>query len=391
MAGTPPPASQTLYLIKYGELQLKGENRGQFERRLCANIRRALGADSELQRRHGRLLLRSPAAQPAVRRALEHTFGIVGFSRALQVGKDPAALDAAALELAPALSAEHGPRFKIEARRSDKSFALDSYGIACRLGQLLRERVPGLVVDLHHPDWVLNVEVRERAYLYGPPSPAPGGLPVGSSGRGLLLLSGGIDSPVAGWLLAKRGLCVDAVYFHTPPYTSDQALEKVRQLRRILSEYLGAMRLFVVPLTALQLRIRERAPREQSTLLIRACMVRAADSLARREGCGCLISGESLGQVASQTLPSMSFTGSMTGLPLLRPLIGMDKEEIVALARRIGTFETSVLPYPDCCTLFAPPHPLVRPNQERMMASFAALEAGGLLEQALREAVEDRG
>jgi thiamine biosynthesis protein ThiI len=151
------------------------------------------------------------------------------------------------------------------------------------------------------------------------------------------------------------------------------------------------MRLFVVPLTALQLRIRERAPREQSTLLIRACMVRAADSLARREGCGCLISGESLGQVASQTLPSMSFTGSMTGLPLLRPLIGMDKEEIVALARRIGTFETSVLPYPDCCTLFAPPHPLVRPNQERMMASFAALEAGGLLEQALREAVEDRG
>ncbi len=391
MAGTPPFAVQSLYLIKYGELQLKGENRGQFERRLCANIRRALGADSELARRHGRLLLRSAAAEPAVRRVLERTFGIVGFSRALQVDKEPEQLDAAALELAPALSAEHGPRFKIEARRSDKSFPLDSYGIACRLGQLLRERVPGLVVDLHHPDWVLNVEVRERAYLYGPPSPAPGGLPVGSSGRGLLLLSGGIDSPVAGWLLAKRGLCVDAVYFHTPPYTSGEALDKVRQLRRILSEYLGATRLFVVPLTPLQLRIRERAPLEQSTLLIRACMVRVADRLARREGCGCLISGESLGQVASQTLPSMSFTGAMTGLPLLRPLIGMDKEEIVGLARRIGTFETSVLPYPDCCTLFAPPHPLVRPHPERMRASFAALEAEELLEQALREAVEDRG
>jgi thiamine biosynthesis protein ThiI len=377
---------QSLYLIKYGELQLKGQNRGQFERRLCANIRRALGADSVLERRHGRLLLRSAAEAPAVRRVLERTFGIVGFSRALQVDKDPARLDAAALELAPGLAAENGPRFKIEARRSDKSFPLDSYGIACRLGALLREKVPNLVVDLHRPDWVLNVEIRERAYLYGPPSPAPGGLPVGSSGRGLLLLSGGIDSPVAGWLLGKRGLRVDAVYFHTPPYTSGEALEKVRQLCRILSEYLGDMRLFVVPITALQLRIRERAPLEQSTLLIRACMVRLADSLARREGYACLISGESLGQVASQTLPSLRFTGGMTGLPLLRPLIGMDKEEIVTLARRIGTFETSVLPYPDCCTLFAPPHPLVRPDPQRMQASFAALEAEELLEKALREA-----
>jgi thiamine biosynthesis protein ThiI len=288
------------------------------------------------------------------------------------------------------LSAAFGPRFKIEARRSDKSFQLDSYGIACRLGQLLRERVPGLVVDLHHPDWVLNVEIRERAYLYGPPAHAPGGLPVGSSGRGLLLLSGGIDSPVAGWLLAKRGLAVDAVHFHTPPYTSGQSLQKVRELCRILSDYLGAMRLFLVPFTALQLRIRERADLEQSTLLIRACMVRAADSMARREGQGCLISGESLGQVASQTLPSLRFTGSMTGLPLLRPLIGMDKEEIVTLARRIGTFETSVQPYPDCCSLFAPPHPLVKPDQKRMLASFAALQAEPLLEQALRETQESR-
>jgi thiamine biosynthesis protein ThiI len=383
--------AQSLYLIKYGELQLKGENRGQFERRLCANIRRSinvLGADAELERRHGRLFLRSGAGEEQVRRVLERTFGIVGFSRALQVDKDPARLEAAALELAPGLAAAFGPRFKIEARRSDKSFPLDSYGIACRLGALLRERIPGLVVDLHQPGWVLNVEIRERAYLYGPPSPTPGGLPVGSSGRGLLLLSGGIDSPVAGWLLAKRGLSVDAVHFHTPPYTSEEALQKVRELCRILSDYLGDMRLFVVPLTALQLRIRERAALEQSTLLIRACMVRVADSLARREGHGCLISGESLGQVASQTLPSLHFTGSMTGLPLLRPLIGMDKQEIVTLARRIGTFETSVQPYPDCCSLFAPPHPLVKPDQERMLASFAALEAEELLEQALREAGE---
>jgi thiamine biosynthesis protein ThiI len=385
MADT-PRSEQSLYLIKYGELQLKGENRGQFERRLCANIRRALGGAAELERRHGRLFLRTTVGEPEVRRTLERTFGIVGFSRALQVDKDPARLRQAALELAPGLAAEHGGRFKIEARRSDKSFALDSYGIACELGALLRERLPGTVVDLHHPDWVLNVEIRERAYLYGPPRPAPGGLPVGSSGRGLLLLSGGIDSPVAGWLLAKRGLSVDAVYFHTPPYTSEQALEKVRELCRILAPYLGAMRLFVVPLTAVQLRIRERAPVEQSTLLIRACMVRVAEGLARREGHGCLISGESLGQVASQTLPALRFTGGMSGLPLLRPLIGMDKEEIVALARRIGTFETSIRPYPDCCSLFAPPHPLVKPDQERMLASFAGLEVEELLEQALREA-----
>jgi len=379
---------QSLYLIKYGELQLKGQNRGQFERRLCSNIRHALGAGSsaELERRHGRLLLRTTAGPAEVRRTLEHTFGIVGFSRALQVDKDPARLAEAALELGPGLAAEHGGRFKIEARRSDKSFPLDSYGIACELGELLRQRLPGLTVDLHHPDWVLHVEIRERAYLYGPPSPAPGGLPVGSSGRGLLLLSGGIDSPVAGWLLAKRGLAVDAVYFHTPPYTSEEALEKVRELCRNLAPYLGAVRLFVVPLTAVQLRIRERAPLEQSTLLIRACMVRVADSLARREGCGCLISGESLGQVASQTLPALRFTGGMTGLPLLRPLIGMDKAEIVTLARRIGTFETSIRPYPDCCSLFAPPHPLVKPDHERMLASFAGLEVEGLLEQALREA-----
>ena len=392
MPSTALSAMQDLYLIKYGELQLKGQNRGQFERRLCANIRHSLGAASaggpvaELERRHGRLFLHTDAGQPAVRRALEHTFGIVGFSRALQVDKDPALLREAALALAPGLAAAHGGRFKIEARRSDKSFPLDSYGIACDLGALLRASLPGLTVDLHHPDWVLNVEIRERAYLYGPPSPAPGGLPVGSSGRGLLLLSGGIDSPVAGWLLAKRGLAVDAVYFHTPPYTSELARLKVVELRRILAEYLGEMRLFVVPLTAVQLRIRERAPREQNTLLIRACMVRAAENLARREGHDCLISGESLGQVASQTLPALRFTGGMTSLPLLRPLIGMDKVEIVTLARRIGTFETSILPHPDCCALFAPPHPLIKPDHARMLASFAGLEVEDLLEQALREA-----
>jgi thiamine biosynthesis protein ThiI len=199
------------------------------------------------------------------------------------------------------------------------------------------------------------------------------------------LLSGGIDSPVAGYLMGKRGLQVDAIYFHTPPYTSEQAKDKVVAIRRTLSEYLLGMRLFVVPLTAVQMRIRERAAEQESTLLIRACMVRVAETVALRAGYGCLITGESLGQVASQTLPAMRFTASMSSLPVLRPLIGMDKEEIVAQARRIGTFETSILPYPDCCTLFAPVHPLVRPDHERMLASFAALEPEPLLEQARQE------
>jgi thiamine biosynthesis protein ThiI len=377
---------QNLYLIKYGELVLKGGNRGKFERRLCVNIRRQLAdPGASLDRRKGRLYLRTGVEPQAVRRALAHTFGIVAFSEALQTDKEIDAIRTAALRLAEGLAASTGKRFKIEARRSDKSFALDSYGIACDLGELLRTRLPDLVVDLHRPDWVLNVEIRDRAYLYGPESAAPGGLPLGSSGKGLLMLSGGIDSPVAGYLMGKRGLQVDAIYFHTPPYTSEQAREKVVAIRRILSEYLLGMRLFVVPMTAVQMRIRERAPAEETTLLIRACMVKVAEAVALRAGYGCLISGESLGQVASQTLPAMRFTGGMASLPVLRPLIGMDKEEIVAQARRIGTFETSILPYPDCCTLFAPVHPLVRPDHERMLASFAALEAEPLLEQARQE------
>jgi thiamine biosynthesis protein ThiI len=377
---------QSLYLIKYGELTLKGGNRGKFERRLCANIRHQLAdPGASLDRRKGRLYLRTGVDPRAVRRALAHTFGIVAFSEALQTEKEIDAIRAAALQLAEGLAALTGKRFKIEARRSDKSFALDSYGIACDLGELLRTRLPGLIVDLHRPDWVLNVEIRDRAYLYGPASAAPGGLPLGSSGKGLLMLSGGIDSPVAGYLMGKRGLQVDAIYFHTPPYTSEQARDKVVAIRRILSEYLLGIRLFVVPMTAVQMRIRERAPAEETTLLIRACMVKVAEAVALRAGYGCLISGESLGQVASQTLPAMRFTGGMASLPVLRPLIGMDKEEIVAQARRIGTFETSILPYPDCCTLFAPVHPLVRPDHERMLASFAALEVEPLLEQARQE------
>ncbi len=383
---------EELFLVKYGELTLKGGNRPQFERRVVEDVRRKLeeaGVSPKpvFQRQWGRLYVHARAEQAGpTAEALSRTFGLVAFSRALRVEKRMEAIEEAALRVAEALPAEAlEERFKVEARRTDKSFPLDSYGICCRLGDVLRRRFPGLRVSLERPDWVLSVEIREAAYVYGPESAAPGGLPLGASGRGLLLLSGGIDSPVAGYLMGKRGLRVDGVYFHTPPYTSQQALEKVQRLVRILSAWLTGMRLLVVPFTGVQLRIRERAPEEETTLLMRAGMTRVADLLARRRGAHCLVTGESLGQVASQTPESLRFTESQAALPVFRPLIGMDKEEIIAAARRIGTFEVSTLPYEDCCTLFSPAHPLIRPDFERMQRSFQALEMEELLERAVRE------
>ncbi len=383
------------YLVKYGELALKGQNRQRFERRLADDIRsrlRAAGAEQAgIERRWGRMYVHAREDEAAaVAGCLSRTFGIVAFARAVRTEKDPAAIGRAALDLAAEGVAGRRPgqkvRFKVEARRSDKSFPLTSYQIACRLGDALLAGFADLQVDLHHPDWVLNVEIRESAYLYGAEIRCPGGLPLGSGGRGLLLLSGGIDSPVAGYLMGKRGLAVDAVYFDTPPFTSVQARDKVAALAAILSGYLTGLRLYVAPFTDVQLRIKEGAPEAQHTLLVRAAMVRIAERLAGRLGAGCLISGESLGQVASQTVESIRFTGSMTEVPLFRPLIGLDKEEIVALARRIGTFETSTLPYEDCCTIFAPRHPLTRPRLEPLARSFTGLGLEDLLAEAAEAA-----
>lgn len=373
------------FLVKYGEISLKGANRRQFEERLIGQIHRQLtGVPHRVRRVWGRLFVEDYADSAAVARALGDTFGIVSYAEAAVVPRDAGALDAAAVALAGRLSAAApSPTFKVDARRSDKGYPLTSYQIACRLGDLIRAAQPALRVDLSDPGFVLSVEVRDRIYLYGPPSPGRGGLPVGASARGLLLLSGGIDSPVAGYLMGKRGMPLDHVYFHSWPYTSDDALAKVERLAELLARYVPDARLCSLSFTALHERIRQRARNRFATLLLRACMMRAAAGVARRTGAVALITGESLGQVASQTGEAIAFTDSTSELPVLRPLIGMDKEEIVRTARAIGTFETSILPYPDCCTLFAAKHPVLRPDGAQMHAALRELEADDLIAAAV--------
>ncbi len=376
---------ECLYLIKPGEMTLKGQNLPWFEKKLKENIKRSLGGiPSIVTGRQGRFYVECGEEHAAeVDARLSRVFGIHDFARARKTAKDIGEIIRAAVAIAGEAKLSHGfASFKVESRRSDKSFPLDSYGIAAEVGRAILEAVPGIRVDVHSPEFILGIEVRESAFIYGRGSRGLGGMPVGSAGKGLLLLSGGIDSPVAGYLLAKRGLKIDAIYFHTYPYTSDEALGKVKTLASLISPYTGGVRLFVVPFTETQLALKAGAEPREVTLLMRLAMVRIADLLAKEKGYTALVTGESLSQVASQTPESMRVTQSGTDLPVFRPLIGFDKEEIISLARKIGTFETSILPYADCCTLFAPEHPLIRPHFEELILSFKKLG----LEERMQEA-----
>jgi tRNA uracil 4-sulfurtransferase len=381
--------SELLFLVKYGEIALKKRNRGAFVKSLKDSIWAKLpGIQFSVYETFHRVFVRfRPEYEKAICAALARTFGVVSFCKALQIDRDMSAIESASVGLAEGfIAAGMGKKFKVETRRADKAFPLSSYEISCRVGELLLERFPDLSVDVHTPDWVMNIEIREHAYLYGPSIDGPYGLPNGISGKGLLLLSGGIDSPVAGWMMAKRGMTIEAVYFHSAPFTSEKAREKVETLARTLSAWAPGIELYVVPFTPVLARIKEKALDEEVTLLLRACMTRFATLLAERSGAMCLITGESLGQVASQTVESMAFTGSFTELPVFRPLVGMNKEEIIATARKIDTFETSNLPYADCCVLFSPAHPLIRPNLRKMKLSFMHLNAESLLREALEKA-----
>ena len=382
-------AMESLFLIQYGELALKGKNKNQFLRRLKANIRSQL-ADGEavLSEQKGRLYLQVDHDRAERTRAiLSRVFGIHGFAETSRVEKDMSLIRSACVDLAHR-QISRGTRFKIEARRTDKGFPLSSYKIACDVGDELRRELPELTVDLYHPDWTVHIEIRDAAYLYSSVMRGLGGLPTGSAGRGLLLLSGGIDSPVAGYLMAKRGIQIDAVYFHTPPYVAEEAREKVEKLTKILSRFLPRISLWVVPYTDVQVKLKEESEPRGITLLSRAAMLEIACLLARRQKMGCIVTGESLGQVASQTLESIDFTGSRATLPVFRPLIGLDKEEIIGLARQIDTYETSILPFEDCCTLFASDHPLIRPDRGDMTRCYEALNLTQMLGETAQNAVK---
>lgn len=378
-----------LYLVRLGEISLKGLNRDFFEKRLRHNIKDKLRPwNSTCTRQKGRLYFEIDAKCPdeIADRAFSTTFGVVGFSQAVRCEKSFDAIVEATKRLISSPPFDDGTgSFKVEASRSDKSFPLNSYQIACELGGVVLDRYPGMHVDVRHPERILFCEIRNDAYLYTSLRKGLGGLPVSCAGKGMLLLSGGIDSPVAGWRMARRGLKQECIYFHAYPYTSEMALEKVKSLAAILSPYLQGTRLHVVPFTDSQLWIRDHSNEEEHTLMMRACMMKVANALAEKSEALCLVTGEALGQVASQTLESMAFTDGMSERVVLRPLVGMDKEEIIATAMKIGSYETSILPYEDCCVIFSPKHPLVRPDATVETDHFHAMAIEGLLDKAVAE------
>jgi len=379
-----------LFLIRLGEISLKGLNRGFFEKKLKNNIKLKLHpVRSYLIREKGRFFLYVDGSCPdsRVESILGTTFGVVGFSRALVVEKDWSLMVNAARKLMESEPFSNGlGSFRVQARRSDKNFEMRSVEIEQKLGGVVLERHPGMTVNLKNPEQTLYVEVREKAYLYTSPLDGPGGLPVSSAGKGLLLLSGGIDSPVAGWKMAKRGLNMDCLYFHAYPYTSDSALQKVKDLAVLLGPWLQGTNLIVVNFTQAELWIRDHSREEEHTLMMRACMMKVANAVAQSRNARVLVTGEALGQVASQTLESICFTDSMSMIPVLRPLIGMDKNEIVDVARKIGTYETSILPYDDCCVIFSPRHPLVKPTVEGQTKSYERMGIDEILEKCVKEA-----
>jgi thiamine biosynthesis protein ThiI len=380
------------YLLKLGELTLKKENRHDFEYILRRNIKTMLGATTaRIEPTNGRFYIRcNDDEQGIVEDALGHLLGIAGWAQTRCCEKTmPAVRDACVAE-AHTLFDNGARTFKVEARRTDKRFPLDSYGIRTEAGDAILDAVPGLSVDVHNPDAMIEVEIREQAFIYGNSYKGLRGLPVGTAGRGLLLLSGGIDSPVAGYLMASRGMHLDAIYFHAYPYTSDEARQKVLTLAGIVARYNLGIKLWTVNFTPVQMRIKEGAPAPWMTVLLRMAMMDCASRLARWRGAKCLVTGESLSQVASQTVENITCTNSLSQVPVFRPLIGMDKDSIIKLAERIGTYQTSILPYQDCCVLFSPVHPVLRGRVEEATARYDRLCLSDLIAQALKESQIDK-
>jgi thiamine biosynthesis protein ThiI len=378
------------FLIKIGEILLKLGNRKEFEDRLRSDLNKrfsAAGIAHKLEMFPGRYFITVPEERSADAQAiLSRTPGVNGYARAIKTEKSVEAVIAAAIEVARGRVAQGKLRFKAESRRSDKSFPLGSFELSARIGEFVLAALPPTKVDLHNPEFTINAEIRERAYIFADPEAGMRGLPVGSGGKGLLLLSGGIDSPVAGYMMARRGLALEACYFHAYPYTSQEAQDKVISLAKILATYLGRLTLWTVPFTEAQLKIKKDGREDLTTLMMRAGMMRVAQVLAQRIGANSIVTGESLGQVASQTAENLRLTQSLTDFPVLRPLVGMDKEDTIKIAKHIGTFETSILPYEDCCVLFSPKHPMLKANLARERAEYDKLDLEPLLIESLDKA-----
>lgn len=381
-----------IILAYQGEMSLKGLNRATFESVLLKTMRRRLKSLGNFKIYKAQsTMYAEPAGDEDIDAAEERIgkiFGIAAISRAAVCPKDFAVIaDTAKEYLCGALRA--AKTFKVSAKRSDKTFPMDSMEIARELGGVLLSAYPHLKVDVHHPDVNVTVEIRDfAAYVHGGKKPGAGGLPVSTSGKAALMLSGGIDSPVAAYRMAKRGLALDHIHFASPPYTSERAKLKVKALAQLTSIYTGSSNLFVVPYTKPQEYIRDNAPDVLFTVLMRRSMMRIANVIAKKQGCEALVTGESLAQVASQTVKALQCTDAAQDLPILRPLIGMDKTEIVETARHINTFETSILPYEDCCTIFTPPHPKIRPELAEILEAEAAMPGLAALEAEAAENAE---
>ena len=377
-----------MILLKLGELVLKGLNRRSFEDKLQANIYRRLNnlGQFRVYTRQSTTYVEPMNEQcdmDGAWEALTKVFGVVGLSRARACEKDKDAILAAAREyLDDKLST--AKTFKVETKRADKTFPMTSIQLSQYVGGELDELYPNLQVDVHHPELTVHVEIRDyAAFVHADPEPGAGGLPVGINGRAVSLLSGGIDSPVSSWMIAKRGVALEMVHFFSYPYTSPEAKEKVIELARLLTPWCGRLTVHVVPFTAIQEELRRSCPPELFTLIMRRFMMRISERVAQRCGAKALVTGECLGQVASQTMEAMAVTGAVVKLPILRPVVGMDKEDIVQISRKIGTFDTSILPYEDCCTVFTPRHPRLRPTLEEIEAAEQALDVESMVSAAV--------
>ena len=403
------------FLLKYGEIGIKGKNRGQFEDALVVQVRHALSkveGEFEVTKEQGRIYVNACGGDDGfdadeVCEALQRVFGLVGICQVLKapvadaeviaedviryMAKTYALTPVSSIEASGELAAEPGEdaiTFKVHTRRANKQYPLSSMEVDALVGEKLLSAYPGkLKVDVHHPDVMVYIEIREEVYIYSKIVPGPGGMPVGTNGRAELLLSGGIDSPVAGWMIAKRGVALDATYFHAPPYTSERAKQKVVDLAKLVARYSGPIRLHVVNFTDIQLAIYDRCPHDELTIILRRYMMKIAERFAKQDGSMGLITGESIGQVASQTIQSLVCTDDAATMPVFRPLIGFDKQDIIDLSLKIGTYDTSIQPFEDCCTIFVAKHPVTKPRLDIIRKSETKL--ADVIDELVEKAVEE--